>query len=75
MQEKCDADQREVDTKVRGKLLANAAVAEVRCQFMCQVDKARLAVEKFQVEQDALQSLCKVRMKLGMSVSLFLFIA
>ena len=33
-QEKCEAEQCEVDTKVRGKLLANAAVAEVWCQVV-----------------------------------------
>ena len=73
--EKCEADQRKADAKVRGKLLANAAVAEVRRQFMHQVDKARLTAEKLQAEWDASRSPHKVQMKLGVSVSLFLFIA
>ena len=73
--EKREAEQREADMKVRGKLLANAAVAEVQCQFMRQADKVRLAVEKLQAERDASQLPHKVRMKLGVSVSLFLFIA
>ena len=32
--EKREAEQREADVKVRGKLLANAAVAEVRRRFL-----------------------------------------
>ena len=70
-QEKHEADQRKADVKVRGKLLTNAAVAEVWCQFMHQVDKVRLAAEKLQAERDALRSPRKVRMKLGVSNSLF----
>ena len=73
--EKREAEQREADVKVRGKLLANAAVAEVQCQFVHQADKVRLVVEKLQAERDASQLPHKVRMKLGVSVSLFLFIA
>ena len=73
--EKCEAEQHEADVKVRGKLLANAAVAEVRRQFMRQADKARLATEKLQAEQDASWSPCKVRMRLGVSAFLFLVIA
>ena len=73
--EKCEAEQREVDAKVRGKLLTNAAVAEVRRRFMCQADKARLAAEKLQAEQDASRLPCKVRMRLGVSAFLFLVIA
>ena len=73
--EKHEAKQREADVKVRGKLLANAAVAEVRCRFMCQADKARLVAEKLQVERDALRSPRKVRMRLGVSAFLFLVIA
>ena len=60
---------------MRGKLLANAAVAEVQHRFLCQVDKARLVAEKLQAEREASQSPRKVRMKLGVSVSLFPFIA
>ena len=59
--EKCKAEQREVDAKVRGKLLTNAVVAEVRRRFMRQVDKARLAAEKLQAERDASRSPRKVR--------------
>ena len=70
--EKHEVDQHEADVKVRGKLLANAVVAEVRRRFMCQVDKARLAAEKLQAEWDALRSPRKVQMKLGVSNSLFL---
>ena len=73
--EKCEAEQHEADVKVRGKLLANAAVAEVRCRFVHQADKARLVAEKLQVERDTLWSPHKVWMKLGVSVSLFLFMA
>ena len=71
MWEKCKADQCEADAKVRGKLLANAVVAEVRHWFMCQADKARLVAEKLQVEWDASRSPRKVRMKLGVSNSFF----
>ena len=69
--EKREAEQREADMKVRGKLLANAAVAEVWRRFVRQVDKARLVAEKLQAEWDALRSLHKVRMRLGVSVSFF----
>ena len=72
---KCKAEQREADVKVRGKLLANAAVAEVRCRFMRQVDKARLVAEKLQAEWDAAQSPCKVQMRLGVSAFFSLVIA
>ena len=65
--EKCEAEQCEVDAKVRGKLLANTAVAEVRRRFMRQADKARLASEKLQVERDASRLPRKVRMRLGVS--------
>ena len=67
-QEKREADQREADAKVRGRLLANAAVAEVRHRFLRQAEKARMAAEKLQVEREAAQSPCKVRMKLGVSI-------
>ena len=73
-QEKCKVEQHEADMKMRGKLLANAAVAEVRCQFMCQVEKARLAVEKLQMEWEASWLPQKVRMHLGVSF-FFFFIA
>ena len=71
MREKHEADQHEADVKVRGKLLANAAVAEVRRRFVRQANKARLAVEKLQAEREALRSPRKVQMKLGVSISLF----
>ena len=58
--------------KVRGKLLANAAVAEVQRRFLRQAKKARLAAEKLQAEQEASQSLHKVCMKLG--VRFFFFV-
>ena len=67
--EKREADQRELDAKVRGKLLANAAVAEVRRRFLRQAEKARMAAEKLQAEREAAQSPRKVRMKLGVSIS------
>ena len=73
--EKHEAEQREADAKVRGKLLANAAVAEVRHRFVCQADKARLAVETLQAERDAARSPCKVRMRLGVSAFSSLVIA
>ena len=44
-----------MDTKVRGRLLANAAVAEVQHQYVHQADKARLVAEKLQMEQEASQ--------------------
>ena len=68
--EKREAEQREADAKVRGRLLANAAVAEVRRRFLRQAEKARMAAEKLQAEQEAAQSPRKVRMKLGVSISL-----
>ena len=74
-QEKHEAGQRKVDAKVRGKLLTNAAVAEVRRQFMRKADKARLAAEKLQMELEELRSPRKVRMKLGVSAFPMLFIA
>ena len=52
---------------MRGKLLANAAVAEVQRRFLRQADKARLAVEKLQAEWEAMQTPRKVRMRLGVS--------
>ena len=73
--EKCEAEQREADMKVRGKLLANAVVAEVGRWFVHQADKARLAAEKLQAEQDTLRLPQKVQMKLGVSNSPFFFIA
>ena len=66
--EKREAEQREADAKVRGKLLANAAVAEVRRWFLRQAEKARMVAEKLQAEQEAVQSPRKVRMKLGVSI-------
>ena len=60
-----------MDAKVRGKLLANAVVAEVRRRFMRQADKARLAAEKLQAEWDASRLPRKVRMRLGVSASFF----
>ena len=60
-------EKHEADAKVRGKLLANAVVAEVRCQFLRQADKARLAAEKLQVEREAMQTPRKVHMRLGVS--------
>ena len=68
--EKRKADQCEADAKVRGKLLANAAVAEVRHRFLRQVDKVRLAAEKLQAEWETMQTLRKVRMRLGVSLLL-----
>ena len=59
--------------KVRGKLLANAAVAEVQRRVMCQADKARLVAEKLQAEQEASRSPRKVRMRLEVSFSSFLY--
>ena len=73
--EKREAEQREAELKVRGKLLANAAVAEVWRQFVHQVDKVRLAVEKLQAEQDVSRSPRKVRMRLGVSAFFSLIIA
>ena len=73
--EKCKAKQHEADAKVRGKLLANAAVAEVQRQFVRQADKARLAAEKLQAERDASRSPRKVRMRLGVSAFFFFVIA
>ena len=67
-QEKRKADQCKADVKVRGRLLVNAAVAEVRCQYMCQANKARLAAEKLQTEWEASQSPWKVQMRLGVSL-------
>ena len=72
--EKHVADQCEADAKVRGKLLANAVVAEVGRWFVRQADKARLVAEKLQAERDTLQLPQKVRMKLGVSNSPFFFI-
>ena len=67
LQEKCEAEQHEADAKVRGKLLANAVVAEVQRQVVHQAAKVRLAAEKLQVEWEALWLLQKVQMKLGVS--------
>ena len=46
-------EHHKVDAKVSRKLLANAAVAEVWRQVVCQEEKARLAVEKLQMEREA----------------------
>ena len=73
--EKREADQHEADAKVRGKLLANAVVAEVRRRFVRQADKARLVAEKLQAEWEASQLPRKVQMRLGVSDSFFLFTA
>ena len=73
--EKRKAEQHEVDGKVRGKLLANAAVAEVRRRFVRQADKARLAAEKLQAEWDVSRSPRKVQMRLGVSAFFSLIIA
>ena len=75
VQEKREAEQRKADVKVRGKLLANAAVAEVWRRFVRQVDKARLAVEKLQAEWDVSRSPRKVQMRLGVSAFFSLIIA
>ena len=69
MQEKHEVERHEVDAKVRGRLLANAAVAEVRCRFLRQAEKARMAAERLQVEREVAQSPRKVRMRLGVSIS------
>ena len=69
-QEEHKAEQCEADPNVRGKLLANAAVAEVWCQFVHQAEKAMLAAEKLQTEWEVLWSPWKVRMRLGVSFSL-----
>ena len=53
---------------MRGRLLTNAAVAEVRRRFLRQAEKARMAAEKLQAEREAAQSPRKVRMKLGVSI-------
>ena len=66
--EKREADHREADMKVRGRLLANAAVAEVRCRFLRQAEKARMVAEKLQAEREAVQLPRKVQMKLGVSI-------
>ena len=73
--EKREVDQREADAKVRGKLLANAVVAEVRHWVVHQVDKAMLAAERLQTEREASWSPCKVQMKLGVSSFPSFFIA
>ena len=73
--EKREVDQCEADTMVRGRLLTNAVVAEVWCQFLHQADKAQLVAEKLQAEREVSWLLPKVRMRLGVSVSLFPFIA
>ena len=54
--EKREAERCEADAKVRGRLLANAAVAEVRHRFLRQAEKTRLAAEKLQAEREAAQS-------------------
>ena len=71
--EKCEAEQHEADAKVRGKLLANAVVAEVQFQVVRKAEKARLAAEKLQAEREVLRSPWKVRMKLGVSFFPFFF--
>ena len=70
--EKHKAEQREADVKVRGKLLANTAVAEVWRQVMRQVEKVRLVAERLQTEWEASWSPWKVWMKLGVSFFLLL---
>ena len=72
--EKREAEQHEADAKVRGNLLANAAVAEVWRRFLRQADKARLVAEKLQAERETMQTLHKVRMRLGVSFSLRLLL-
>ena len=64
-----------MDVRVRGRLLANAAVAEVQCRYMCQEGKVRLAVEKLQTEREVSQLPQKVQMQLGVSFFPFFFIA
>ena len=64
MREKHEVDRHEADVKVRGKLLTNAVVAEVR-----------LVAEKLQVEREASQLPRKVKMRLEVSDSFFLFTA
>ena len=54
---------------VTGRLLTNAAVAEVRRRFLRQAEKARMAAERLQVEREVAQSPRKVRMRLGVSIS------
>ena len=73
--EKHEAEQHEVDVNVRGKLLANAAVAEVWHWFLHQANKARLVAEKLQTEREASWSPRKLQMKLGVSFFPFFFIA
>ena len=68
-QEKRKVDQHEADAKVRGRLLAIAAMAEVRRQYAHQADNVRKAVEKLCLEREALQSPWKVWMHLGVSFS------
>ena len=72
---KREAEQREADAEVRGKLVANAVVAEVQHWFVRQADKARLVAEKLQAERDASRLPHKVWMRLGVSAFLFLIIA
>ena len=67
--EKREAEEREADVKVRGRLLANAAVAEVQCRFLRQAEKVRMVAERLQAEREAAQSPRKVRMRLGVSIS------
>ena len=71
--EKGEAEQCEADMKVRGKLLANVAVAEVWHQVMRQAEKARLVAEKLKMEWQALQLSWKVQMRLGVSFFPFFF--
>ena len=71
-QEKHEADQHEVDAKVRGRLLTNAAMAEMQCQYVCQANKVRLVAEKLRMEQEVSQSPQKVWMQLGVSLSFLL---
>lgn len=70
-QEKRKADQHEVDVKVRGHMLVDAAVAEVWRQATCQVEKTRKAMEKLHLGWEALQSPWKIRLQLGVSPSCF----
>ena len=58
--EKREVEQHKMDVKVRGKLLANAAVAEVWRWVVRQADKVRLAAERLQMEWEVSRSPWKV---------------
>ena len=70
--EKHKVAQCEVDVKVRGRLLVNAAMAEVQRWAMHQAEKVRKAAEKLCLEWEASQSPWKVQLRLGVSFFLFL---